>query len=272
MDAFSHGTDRRRLRLFRARSLVGATVVCLSVATPGAAEGWSAPEGCETFLTVQFRECRISNYYRCAAEPAGHVWRADFDVEGLRLLTLTDAETLPLRQIDPREGTDYRLDTRSIALPSQSSLLSERTSIVEYRMVDPAGEGEAYIGLRFRITAQDQLPVTYSAVTIDGVELQEVAFNLTRGTVAGVVIQERSGTEYVHSDWRLVFSGPEQTTVPGNLSKRVRADRSPVDFIFPGEPKFGSTMPIEDCELLLSQADIAYSKPTFPSDREGMMP
>ncbi|MDP3194034.1 hypothetical protein [Tabrizicola sp.] len=245
---------------------------CLAVAAPAKAEVWAAPAGCETFLTVQFRECRISNYYRCAAEPEGHVWRADFDVEGLRLLTLTDAETVPLRQIDPRGGTDYQLDAGSVGLPSQSSLQSERTSIVEYRMVDPAGLGEMSVGLRFRVTVPDRVPVTYSAVTIDGIELEEVAFNLTRGSVDGLVIQERSGTEYVQSDWRLVFSGPEQTTIPGNLSKHVQADRSPVDFIFPGEPKFSSTMPIEDCELLLSQADIANSKPTFPSDLEGMMP
>ncbi|MES2540834.1 MAG: hypothetical protein V4583_09640 [Pseudomonadota bacterium] len=187
-------------------------------------------------------------------------------------MTLTDAETVPLRQIDPRRGTDYQLDTGSVGLPSQSSLQTERTSIVEYRMVDLSGLGEMFVGLRFRVTVPERLPVTYSAVTIDGIELEEVAFTQTRGSVDGVVIQERSGTEYLQSDWRLVFSGPEQTTIPGNLSKQVQADRSPVDFIFPGEPKFGSTMPIEDCELLLSQADIANSKPTFPSDLEGMMP
>lgn len=40
----------------------------LLAALPAEAGSFTPPEGCETFLTVQARGCRVSNHYRCEAD------------------------------------------------------------------------------------------------------------------------------------------------------------------------------------------------------------
>ena len=230
-----------------------ATMAWVSGASTVLAEAWSVPAGCETFLTVQFRECRVANFYRCGADPEDQVWRADFDPEGLLLLTLTDADTVPLRIIDPRAETDLRLDPGSQYSPSLAALLAQPWVNIEYRMIDQSGQGDKFLGMRSRLPASDKLPIKFSSVTIDGVVLEEVIFNVGRGSVSGDYVQVRQGVEYVQLDWRLVFSGPEEHSLPGNLEAFSDVDQSPVDFIFPGEPDFGTTRPTEDCELQLSE-------------------
>ncbi|MDZ7909934.1 MAG: hypothetical protein U5N10_18115 [Gemmobacter sp.] len=64
-------------------------VLTMALAVPATAQAGSfiAPEGCETFLTVQSRGCRVSNHYRCTADQPGDQWRADFDQEGVYFLS-----------------------------------------------------------------------------------------------------------------------------------------------------------------------------------------
>ena len=44
---------------------------------------FTPPEGCTAFLTVQSRQCRVSNYYTCSGDAPGDQWRQDFDQEGV---------------------------------------------------------------------------------------------------------------------------------------------------------------------------------------------
>ncbi|MES2540831.1 MAG: hypothetical protein V4583_09625, partial [Pseudomonadota bacterium] len=58
-------------------------LACLTTpAAPALAGTWDAPEGCEAYLTVQSKQCRVSHFYRCAADNPGDQWRADLDQEG----------------------------------------------------------------------------------------------------------------------------------------------------------------------------------------------
>ena len=53
-------------------------ILAALMATPPAHAGsFKAPEGCETFMTVQARGCRVSNHYRCTTDQPGDQWRAD---------------------------------------------------------------------------------------------------------------------------------------------------------------------------------------------------
>ncbi|MES2815358.1 MAG: hypothetical protein V4720_10720 [Pseudomonadota bacterium] len=253
------------------RTFAWALAAVAATAMPAQAEAWTAPPGCQVFLTVQSKECRVSNHYRCAAEPEGHRWQADFDPEGLQLLTQTDAETVPVQIIDPRAGTHWVMDPVSPMLPTLTGLLTERAAYPDYRMIERKGDVAQVRGFRQRVPESGEVGAPQATVTIDGVTLQAVLFNLDQSGGNGSVQNIRMGTEYLHSEWRLVFAGPEQWSKPGDLSAVRDGDRSPVDFIFPGEPEFGTTHPTEDCELLLSEL-IHATVPTLIEDSKGLLP
>jgi hypothetical protein len=249
-------------------SLLAAAVV---TTLPAQAEVWTVPAGCQIFLTVQSKECRVSNYYRCAGEPQGYRWQADFDPEGLKLLTQIDAETVPVKISDPRAGTEWVMDPTSAMRPDLDALLNQRVAMADYRMVERGGTVALMRGFRQQVPNSDEAGAPPAIVTIDGVTLQSVIFNLDRSGSDGVVNSVRMGTEYLNAEWQLVFSGPEQRSKPDDVSAFTDSDDSPVDFIFPGEPEFGTTRPTEDCELLLTQL-IPANVSTLIQDNKGLLP
>jgi hypothetical protein len=242
-----------------ASAAAGACVLLgVGITLPAEAEAWTAPQGCVVFLTVQAKQCWLSNHYRCALDPDGQTWRADFDPEGLKTLTLTDGKTVPLQILDVRAGRSLTLDPLSRAKPEMPDPTSAPSvSYLDYFMVQKNREPAYFWGMRQLLPASEDLPVVLSTVTIDGVVLNEVIFSLSRGNEPGVPIEQRRGKEYFHPDWRLVFAGPQQVSVDKGLTEFADDDRSPVDFIFPGEPGFADTKPTEDCELMVSFASEA---------------
>src|SRR5690606_21121627 len=82
-----------RIRIAAFALTAAALAGPLAMATPALARTWTAPEGCEIFLTVQSKLCRVSNHYRCGSDDAGDQWRADFDQEGLFFQSRINFET-----------------------------------------------------------------------------------------------------------------------------------------------------------------------------------
>lgn len=215
-------------------------------ATPATAGSFTPPEGCTAFMTVQARQCRVSNYYRCDHNPPGDQWRTDFDQEGPYFSSRIDSEAQWVESIDSFPTVRQTLDPNPQDPASFSELLSSGTDTFAFGLSKDNGE-------RTQVTGFDRL--TGRTVTIDGITLSETEFDFTETDLAGNVLRRSRGNEYVHPEWRLFFAGPSEWD-PGD-GGFLPIDGSPVQFIFPGEPGFGATQPIFDCDAIMSALPFA---------------
>ena len=79
-------------RPYTIAALAAAVILPLLWTAPAQAAGFTPPEGCTGWMTVQSKSCRVSNYYKCSADAPGDQWRADFDQEGVYFLSQINAE------------------------------------------------------------------------------------------------------------------------------------------------------------------------------------
>ena len=208
---------------------------------PAAAGSWTAPQGCEVYMTVQAKGCRVSQHYRCVADPHGDKWRADFDQEGLFFQSRIDNEAQWVESFDVNPPVRQTLDAGSADPSSFSELLSAGIDRFDFGLSRDDGTAS-------RATGYDRL--TGRTIVIDGITLSETEFEFTETDAASNILRRSRGNEFVHPEWRLFFSGPSEWD-PGD-GNFLPLDGSPVDFIFPGEPGFMSTEPIFDCDTVMS--------------------
>lgn len=205
-------------------------------ALPAAAQSFSAPQGCEAFLTVQSRACTVAHYWTCSEEDEGLFWRVSVDEDGPFYLTQLDA--------------DYRwLQQYSLRRDSRSSLKSE---------IDPANMDELFEtgrddmdftieqvenGVAFDQRYQGYDQISGASVEIDGEELLLTEFSYTFNSEDGDIVV--AGNQFLSPDRRMFFSGIDTVTfADGN---EVTSDGSPREFIDPGEDGFLSMRPIYEC-------------------------
>jgi hypothetical protein len=213
-------------------------LVLVALPGPALAGTWAAPEGCEIFMTVQSKGCRVSNHYRCTADAQGDQWRADFDQEGLFFQSRINFETewVESYEIDP--PVEQRLgDTEDPARFSE--LLSSGVDTFAFGLTRSDGADS-------RVRGFDRL--TGRSVTIDGVVLDETEFDFEEQDPAGNVLRRARGNEYISRDMRLFFAGPGETDLGDG--QWLPIDGSPMDFAFPGDKGFATTQPIYDCDAL----------------------
>lgn len=220
-------------------------VMSLGIAVPAHAGSFSPPQGCQTWLTVQARGCRVSNHYRCEADPPGDNWRADFDQEGLFFLSRinSEAEWVESHEINPPVVQSLMPGAADPA--SFSELLAQGIDVFDFRLTRDNGQDSQVTGYD-RLTGED--------VTIDGVVLKRTAFEVTELDAGGEPLRQSRGFEYVHPAWRLFFSGPSEFASSDGW---VDYDGSPMQFIEPGEPGFAATQPLFECGALMSRAPTA---------------
>lgn len=229
-------------------------VFCLAAPVPLAAQTPQAgtfipPPGCEGFLTVQSRGCRVSNHYRCEADPKGHQWRADFDQEGIFFISRTDAEAQWIESYDMFPTVRQTLDPNPDDPASFSTLLDSGIDTFAFGLTKDTGA-------KSRVTGFDRL--TGRSVSIDGVTLQETEFKFAESDADGNPIRSAQGREYIHPDWRLFFAGPSEWD---SGDGPVPVDGSPRLFIQPGEPGFFATTPIFECDDILSSLPVQTPRP-----------
>lgn len=201
------------------------------------------PEGCTTFMTVQSRQCRVSNHYKCTADTAGDQWRADFDQEGPYFLSRINAEAEWVESFDLGEvAVRQTLDANPADRASFSELLSSQIDTFDFGLSRDNGE-------QTRVSGFDRL--TGRSFQIDGITLQETEYEFTETDLEGTVLRQARGNEYIHPDWRMFFAGPSEWN--GGDGDFLPTDGSPVQFIFPGEPGFAATEPLFDCDPLMTQ-------------------
>ena len=216
-----------------------ALAALLAMALPAAAGSFTPPEGCTTFLTVQSKGCRVSNFYTCEAEPAGDKWRADFDQEGMFFLSRVNNEGEWVESYDTGSGTKQVLQDRADPA-SFSELLSRGRDDYRFSLATDGAEPT-------EVQGHDAL--TGKTVVIDGEQLQQTEFEYAESAADGSLMRRSYGNEYISAKWRLFFAGPSQWDGGTGF---LPMDGSPVKFSEAGEPGFATTQPIFDCDAVMS--------------------
>jgi hypothetical protein len=210
-----------------------------SPAGPALAGPWAVPEGCEAFMTVQARACRVSQHYRCSADAPGDQWRADFDQEGVFFYSRIDVEGQWVESYTLNPVVRQWLDPAPVDAASFSELLASGMDTWDFGLTREDGSTSRAMGY-------DRL--TGATVDIDGITLSETEVDFIETDALGNVIRRARGNEYIHPDWRLFFAGPGESDLGDG--RWLPSDGSPVEFIFPGEDGFLSTQPKYDCDAL----------------------
>jgi hypothetical protein len=187
-------------------------------------------------MTVQSKACRVSHYYKCAADAPGDQWRVDMDQEGPFFYSRIDREAQWLESYDPEMQV---LDPSPADPASFSELLSTGIDTWDFTVSKADGTGNRAVGYD-RLTGQ--------VVVIDGITLSQTEVDFTEYDLAGTVTRRSRGNEYLHPEWRMFFAGPGETDLGDGQWRPI--DGSPVEFIFPGEEGFLETQPKYDCDAL----------------------
>ena len=236
------------MRVRSGRLLALALLLAPAPTWAGEAAGvFTPPPGCTGWLTVQSRGCRVSNHYRCEADPPGNQWRADFDQDGIFFVSRIDAEAQWVESWDMFPTVRQTLDAGAPDPASFSELLANGIDTYDFNQTEETGA-------RSRVTGFDRL--SGRSVTIDGIPLQETEFEFTETGPDGATIRKSRGHEFIHPEWRMFFAGPSEW-VDGEES--IPVDGSPRQFVFPGEPGFFATEPIFDCDAILSRNATEWS-------------
>jgi hypothetical protein len=212
---------------------------------PALAGTWEAPVGCEAFMTVQAKACRVSHYYRCTADNPGDQWRVDMDQEGPFFYSRINSEAEWVESFDANRQV---LDASPVDRASFSELLASGIDTWDFTLSKDDGTGS-------RASGYDRL--TGKTVVIDGIALNQTEVEFTEYDRDGTVLRQSRGNEYMHPEWRLFFAGPGETDLGDGQWRPI--DGSPVEFIFPGEPGYLATQPIYDCDALTAKADLPQS-------------
>ncbi|WP_405403265.1 hypothetical protein [Paracoccus sp. Ld10] len=213
----------------------------LAAGQAGAAN-FTPPAGCTLNVTVQNRNCTVSQYYTCSADPDGYQHSAHFGREGLYHLSTIDAETRWIESQSMGSGLIDRLVEEAEDHASFSELLS--TGRDDFDFWTETDDGQ-------RLHHQGADTLTGETVTIDGQTLERTQFRLTTRDAGGEVLITREGNQHVSRDFKRFYGGVE--TSSDWTGAETQTDDSPVLFTFPGEAGFGSTTPQFDCDQLLTQ-------------------
>lgn len=221
---------------------IAVLVLTLFLPAPLLAAGnFTPPAGCTTKMTVQSRACRVSNFYTCTQDAPGDQWRADFDQEGIFFVSRIDREAQWIESFDLNPTVRQTLDPGAEDPASFTELLGGSDTF-SFGLTRDNGENSTVRGF-------DRL--TGKTVVIDGIALQETAFEFEERDAEGNLLRRSRGNEYIHPEWRTFFAGPSEWDGGDGY---VPINGSPVQFVFPGEPGFAVTEPLFDCDAVLSSA------------------
>lgn len=216
-------------------------LACLiAPASPAMADTWTVPQGCQAYLTVQSKACRVSHYFTCHADAPGDQWRVDMDQEGEFFQSRIDSEAQWVESYDPILQV---LDPSPADPASFSELLASGIDTWDFTLSKEDGTGSRAVGYD-RLTGQ--------SVVIDGITLSQTEVEFTEYDRDGTLLRQSRGTEYLQPEWRIFLAGPGETDLGDGQWRPI--DGSPVEFIFPGEDGFLDRQPKFDCDALTAEA------------------
>jgi len=238
--------------LVRKAVLAGLVVSGALAPLAAHAQSFTPPEGCALVLTVQMRQCQLANHLSCTGDTPGDRWVVYTDAEGIYFTTRIDYETRWLESYSHITGVLDVLDPVADDHASFSTLL--QTGFDDYDFWTQSDDG-----FRQRHVGHDKL--TGEPVIIDGVALERATFELTSYDAAGQFLAYRSGTQFVSREWRIYFGDTE--VFENAIGERFESALSPVTFSAPGEPGFGASTPLFDCNSVATRADTLLLRPLF---------
>lgn len=220
--------------------------------TPAFAGTFLTPEGCTATLTVQSRGCTVSHFYTCEADPKGNQWRADFGLDGQFYQSMIDSETQWLESYE-MEGTGNpigkeTLDPNPADPASLTGLIETGIDTFDFNLTKSNGE-------KTRVTGFDQL--TGKTAVIDGFTLRQTEYEYTQTDASGTVLRHSKGREYISEEIRSFFSGSSDWQAEDGTWFTVEG--APISFMKPGEPGFGSTTPLFECDDQMSSLSLPPS-------------
>jgi hypothetical protein len=221
----------------------GLTAAAALLTLPAAAGTFTPPQGCEGWLTVQTRSCKVSNHYRCVGDAPGDTWRVDFGINGAYFRSRIDRETQWVESHNSDGDIDL-LEADPADPASFTELVETGRDTYEFSTLSSTG-------VRENVRGYDQL--TGHSVLIDGVSLQRTKYEARVTHDDGSLAWHAQGGEYIHPEWRIFLSGAGQVDIGQGF---LPQDFTPVDFVFPGEPDFMTTEPIYDCESITASLPV----------------
>ncbi len=227
-----------------------ALLIALTLsATPAVAGTFLAPKGCTATLTVQSRGCTVSHFYTCEADPKGNQWRADFGPDGQFYQSMIDSETQWLESYEMDGSgnpvTKETLDLNPKDPASLSGLIETGIDTFDFNLTKDNGE-------KTHVTGFDQL--TGKTAVIDGFTLRQTEYEYTQTDEAGTVLRHSKGREYISEDIRSFFSGSSDWQSEDGTW--ITVEGAPISFMKPGEPGFGSTIPLFECDDQMSSLSL----------------
>jgi hypothetical protein len=207
------------------------------LAAPALAGTFTPPEGCATYLTMQSRGCTVSQHYTCEADAAGEQWRADFGANGPVFLSKTDAEAQWLESYDIAPPARESLDLNPADPASLTELMENGLDTFDFQLTKSDGT-------HTRVTGFDR--VTGETTTIDGVTLTNTEYEYTQTGDDGTVLRHSRGHEFISDDWRIFISGRSEWEQEDGTW--FPFENAPINFYYPGEAGFQSTIPLFDCD------------------------
>ncbi|HRO13652.1 MAG TPA: hypothetical protein PLL33_01140 [Paracoccus sp. (in: a-proteobacteria)] len=221
--------------------------LCLVMALAGApalAAEWKPPQGCRLEMTVQQRSCTVAQHYRCDADAPGDQRVSYFTREGEVYQSRIDAETRWMESTSLVSGITDRLEPGAADDASLKTLLATGSDDFDFWTVSDDGERLHHVG-------HDEL--TGETVEIDGVPLDLTRFELRTFAESGDLLIHRTGGQFVSRAQGRFYGGVESAADWTGAAEET--NDTPMRFVRPGQPGFGSTTPEYDCDVLMTQLD-----------------
>ncbi len=197
-------------------------------------------ETCDPILTVQNADCTVTIIRACSDWALGASTSVTYDLNGRISAAASDENGAWLESFTTWDNAWERAIGTPEDPVSLDTLLSEGIDTYNFRITHEV-DGESRI---LQVIGADIL--TGVEQRIDNVPLKTVTTDLRILEADGSVFYQTQGMQFVQPEMRLWLLGTD--SVIGANGSVTNYDSSPVDFIFPGEPGFGETMPLFGCE------------------------
>lgn len=218
----------------------GLCALCFAMPVVAGERTFVPPEGCEAHLTAQLNECRVEHHYTCA-DTGGDRFRIVYTEGGPNFLSRIDAEAQWLSSVSLPDGAVTETVRPADAPLDVSALLARGEHPFDFVERWPNGR-------LVRATGWDR--IVQRGVLVAGEVLHRTVFEVAFTDEAdGTLIETYTGAEYVSERWHRFFSG-KGTSVVGGVSSSF--DRSPREFVEPGEEGFLTVTPKYGCGVLMS--------------------
>lgn len=215
--------------------MIRGVVVMAVLAGPAAAETlFAPPAGCDVFVTVQSADCTVEHMMRCEGPPG--VTTVTLYSDGGDYVSTVDDEAQWVFSYDGYDGT-----TETLVEPqADPSLLSDlrRDGRHTYDFTTQGSDGTIT-----RFVGKEAL--TGEEVVIDDVTLLRTRNEMQAFAEDGSWLWSVVSQEYLHPQWLVWVGGTSMWNTP--TDGEYPSDSSPVEFVFPGEPGFLSTVPAYGC-------------------------